>query len=441
MTRTNPTSAYLDACRTDQKMANAVRSIQLPGGGARFPGIALPRPMFIASSTVKDMSKDIHEILDIVESIPERCFAGDVESYMMACGTQPDLIEIINRGSIGTSVRYARADVLKNGDDLYVIELNVGSELGGMGVPKLNRGLLRNPVFREFAESHGLEYIDMVSFLAGFLRHTAKDVVGTTEPMVAIVEENGADLGLRWLAEDLRNYELSVVIGELGDLSVENGKILMHGNTRIDVVLRYFYIEHLLADSDGARYIEMLTRAHLDGQTALFTSLDAAVHEDKGALAMLYEPDIWSDLSIAERALITRRVPWSRKVGPRLEKLAPEDRKQLIDRCQVERAELVLKPAWQSNSVGVVFGSDMTDNDWLSALHTCDSVVQRRITPESEDIVDPDTGATEPWHVNWGIYANAAGYGGMSIRARRAADNGVIGGSLDHTRPGCAFTY
>jgi hypothetical protein len=67
--------------------------------------------------------------------------------------------------------------------------------------------------------------------------------------------------------------------------------------------------------------------------------------------------------------------------------------------------------------------------------------VQRIVTPASEPVCNPDTGALEDWRANWGIFTTGAGYAGAFVRALQIHDGSVISYSNPGTRGACVYTY
>jgi hypothetical protein len=427
-----PTQAYLER----SSLLNSVRSVAISGPDPYWSVHSLQRPFFYEASELAALCADISGLSRILEDVQDRCF-GSSGAYLAAQGVEDELIEIILRGCVGSTCAHLRADVLMEGGQAKIIELNRGSGLGGFDVSRLNAALLAQPEFAAFAREHRLGHADTVRIIADQLRAAGARVTDGYPPTIAMIEESGARDTAGGtsgrLCHGLQDHGVDVVLGELRDLSERDGRIYLHGGTRVDVIFRYFFASHLLASPADNSVMDLLTRAHRDGKVALFTPLDSDVCERKAALALLREPHVWSALTSDERALIDRRVPWTRLIGT--------DR-HLLDECRDRRADLVLKPSDGSRSAGVILGAAVTDREWQEHLESLrNHVVQERVVPDEELIVDPDTGRREAWHVNWGIFQLDGAYGGALLRGRPAAENGVIGGPGNRSRRGCAFFY
>ncbi len=439
-----PTRDFLALCaQKDSLLRRCVRDLKLAGAGARYPPIALPRPVFARTASLTGLADDVLRLLDLLETMPDRFFEGSLEAYLAAQGNTAGRAAIIRRGCVGSFVKYGRADAFGEGESFRVIELNLGSEVGGLGVAKLNRGLMLEPQFAEFAEIHNLTHADPLEPLMTELRACARSVVGNDDPCVAFVEDAlGPSAQGVAVVEDLTALGMNVTLCGLDQVGWKRGKIVIDGRLPVDLVLRSFVLEDLFGEGAGVGKIDMLAQAHKYGCTALFTGLDSTLHSAKATLGLLYEPRIWSGLAPWERDLVARRVPWTRLIG-HASSVSRGERRALVDECVIQREKLLLKPSALCQGSGILLGADLAENDWRAALENPDRpdyVVQEIIVPDTEDIIDPDDGRVEAWDVNWGVYFNQAGYNGTWVRGRRSVEKGIIGMNAG-TRPGCAFTY
>lgn len=292
-----------------------------------------------------------------------------------------------------------------------------------------------DPGFRSFADDHGLTYDDPLETIAREVRECGKEVAGTDDPRTALVEDHdGVTSQGRAVAEDLVKLGLNVVPCSIDDLDRRNGKVVVSGKHDMDVVIRFFAPQDLIERRVSTEQADMLAHAHLEGRTGLYVGLDTDVHSDKGLLAILHEPAVWAVLTSSERAVVERRVPWTRVVR--------DADRYLIEECVARQHELVLKPVAGLHGHGVMLGAETAGEPWRAAMSDPHEtfVVQERLRPKPEPVMDPDTGESEVWHANLGVYFSRYGYMGTWVRARRAADGGIIGMN-DRTKPGCAFTY
>jgi hypothetical protein len=403
----------------------------------------LQRPLFHQQSLVDQLAADITVLVRILERLPEQCFA-DSYACLRAQGVSTRAADLVLNGCVGDLFTHVRADVIQSAGVFKVIEINFGSGIGGIEVSKINRALMAEERFAAFARHAGISYTDTPKAIADQLCEVSWNVVGTKTPTVAIVLPTGSSYSVSSVVEELRRQGVEALYAELKDVTEWQEKIYLRDETPVDLVFRYFFTKDLLEDPEGTSMLQMFARAHKVGKTAFFTSLDDDLYGRKTALAFLREPEIWATLSAAEQAVVDRRVPWTRLLGTDYGTVSNVRRQDLMRECISRKDELVLKPGDGTGSIGVVFGSDTPGLLWrqlVMSKQATNYVVQDRVIPDDEIIVDPDTGIREPWQIVWGVFVTDTGYAGTFTRGRRSADNGIIDGPGEHTRPGCAFTY
>lgn len=430
---------YLELSRTDGALLNCMRSARIPPG---LHDIVLNRPLFYPHALVAGVSSDTKALLLVCESMLDGHYRGDVTDYLAAQGKPQPVIDVIRENLVGEHYYYGRTDAILSSDGFRIIELNVGSELGGYSAGMVNRAVLEQKEFAAFATDHSLRYAEMRDVLIDRLHEVSRQVVGVEDPVVAVVEETGSGYTAEVMTRTLEDRGLRVVIGELSDLTSDHGKIVIHGRTRVDVVLRYFFPSHLLADPGDRRQAAMLTQAHQEGRTALFTPMDSALHESKATFGLMYHPPIWAGLTKAERSLVRRVVPWTRLLGSDFPVVSEQDRRAAIEECRERREHLVLKPAGGRRGEGVFLGAAMDDKEWAQALRvaaTGDYVAQERVVPVTHQMVDPDTKTMEDWQAILGVFCDDGGYGGTRVMGQPARRIDLVDWGI--RRYGCAFTF
>lgn len=423
------TTCYVEQCRKDGRgLGKAVAEARLPVSlrDARL----LARPLFIEESVLRATADDLLSLFDILASLPDRLFDGDVEAYWAALGGEPRLAPLLRCfSSERPTARFGRADLYRDGHGFSLLEFNVGGGVGGIELGELVRPLLAVASFARFAEQHSLGHVRTGEEVAKTLRAVAP----RPSPVVALVFAPGALARYRRplapTVEVLRGHGLEVVLGELGDVRGSGGRLLV-GPARVDVVLRHFAVDDTVGYEDR---LDTIMRAHWAGNATLWTGLESTLLSNKGALALLSDPRCDAVLSAQERRLTDRILPWTRLLTA-----------ALVDRCVAEREHLVLKPCRGFACAGIVAGWACSERQWVDALrhHAGQGhVVQRRIVPCVEPVVDPETGATEDWVPVWGLFVTPYGYGGNAVRAQPATGSGIIGYSTDTaTRATVAFS-
>ncbi|TMR21951.1 hypothetical protein [Nonomuraea zeae] len=437
------TAAYLRRCRRSPALLKLADAVSGPPPASVFEHRALARPFFRPRSDMDDLGDDLLGLFHLLNALPRRFF-GDAESFLAAQGQPSRRAEIIRRGCVGALDPYARADAIIQDGSFRVIEFNVGSDIGGVEAALMNRLLLEQDEFRRFAGEFALGHTDTAQVMADLLRAVAGAVVGADDPVVGLIEETGSGGTCRHVARALRARGLRVELGELNQLSTAGGKVTLRGNQPLDVVLRYFFVEHLMHEPDGPALIDDLAQAHRYGRTAFFTPLDSELISNKAVMGLLHHDIVRSGLSSAERALVDRLIPRTRLLGDNFTIVRAAHQRALLDECVERRQDLVLKPAFGNNSVGVLPGARIDAGEWrsmLAAPKLGGYVVQDRVVPDREIVLDPGTGAGVEWDVNWGVFVSGAGYSGSFVRALDDTGGREVIGSSARTRYGVVFTY
>jgi hypothetical protein len=414
------TEAYLAECTApDSLLRHALADLDVSETKrAAWPRL-LPRPIMVDEAKYRAFGRDLVTVYELVSTLPQRLFDGDFDRFRTALGIDD------RRGALmcrllgdGPPPLYGRADVYYDGSSFKLLEFNIGSALGGLDmVGTLPKAYLRIPAFAEFAADHGLRYLDMGGDLAEALRNGGK-TIGAGEPVVAVLEGPGgmAVYGhqRRAIAELLAEHGIDCRVGEIGDLEFRAGKPHLDG-TGVDVILRYYGLEEMLAHPAGVALMEPVFRAHEDGTVVVWTPSN--VFSNKGTLAMLSEfAGDTAMFSAAERAVIDRVLPWSRMLG----RPGAGPDAERIEECVRRQEQLVFKPTGLYGGEGVVIGQEVDGRTWREALTASSqtgSLVQEVVRPNLEPVIDPETGARSEWYALWAAFMTPAGLSGGGVRA------------------------
>lgn len=445
------TDEYNRRAGADRRLLRCVRDLDPAEPAAHYADDAIARPVFARLDSVQDLTADMRATIAVLDDLPGRCFGGSVEEYLRAQGYDGELLAAMLAGIVGSatpagewasgvSIDYGRADVFRTPDGFRVLELNMGSVLGGRLTTTLNGALLRTSAFAGFAAEHGLTWADPMQGLADDLLAAGRTTAGTGSPVVAIVEESDSGGSARRLMPALHAHGVDAIHGELPELGFAGGKATLRGRP-VDVVMRMFFVSHIPEEPQGMAKLRALVEAHRAGRTALFTPFDPEIHDSKAALGLLFEPAVRAKLSGTEIDCIDRILPWTRLLGPAFPTVPQNDRAVLLKECLSRRTELVLKPASLYASQGVVIGDQVGEAEWRAVLESPprpDYVVQERVRPVPETVIDPATGEPDDWTVLWQVFFGSAGHSGSSVRGRPLSQSGPLGGN-EHTRTGCVF--
>jgi hypothetical protein len=396
---------------------------------APWHGEYLARPLFVAEREIREFADDLQRLLEILLSLPDRMFGGDLDAARLVLGISDSHWAAIRRFGEILPPLYGRADMYHDGTSFKLLEFNLGSEAGGWGLAgEIARATMEVDAFAGFARRNSLGYVHPARAAAQALRRFGAQVSAGREPVVALLEWRGGlrDYGaahrneqaaLRWAGLDIRLAEISDVH--------ERGGALYLGGTKIDVVYRAFVPDQIAEEPDGWDLVAPLLRAFRSGGTLLWTPLSSNMFANKACMALLSDPTRRRDLSEDECRLIDRVLPWTRLINTDVLKADTD----LVDECVERREQLILKVNARGGGVGAVAGWETDDAAWRLALENSAAegcIVQKRVFPRPELVVDPVSGETGEWHAAYGMFYTPQGCGGLFAKLVPAGSNGII---------------
>ncbi|SDI71949.1 hypothetical protein SAMN05192558_11736 [Actinokineospora alba] len=383
----------------------------------------LSRPLFLGHAEQVRLHTDLENLRQALASLPDRLFGGDFAAFARAVGLSEVQVAAVMRGRGPAVSRQTRADLYADGDGFKLLELNIGSAVGGMDNADLCRELLAHPALADFAGEHGLGFVDSLREQVNNIRVESGFGPGDS-PVVALTDtpEGHAKmlpymdaLCARW-----REHGLDAHPAHLGQLQARDGRVWLDGRP-VDVVFRAFLIGDLLKSPEIAALLDPLLDAAERGEVTIFTPLDSAAYASKGALAMLSDERNRGLFGPEELASLDRLLPWTRRVSRGPVTLEGGERVDLVDYTLANQQELALKPTSLAGGEGVLLGwaRDLTPHQWREQiLAAVDGpyVLQRRVRPTPEQFPD-EHGDLRPWTCLWGVFTVVNGYGGAYIRA------------------------
>ena len=432
MTADSVTSEYLRRCQADERFRSLMSTSRIPESFKDAHGI-LPRPFFADREAMDTLGAEVRDVFDIIVSLPERLFGDDLGAYCAAIGIDEQRTELISRLRHVEPSRSGRADLYRDGSDFKLLEFNVNTGLGGADMVEVHRALMAAEPFAGFAREFGLDYTDTMAARADLLRDAAAPVSGGREPVIAAVEADGGisawSNGFRSIQLSLARYGIRLVLGELGQLKEKNGRVCLDDQP-IDLMLRYFMVDQLIADPSGRPVYEMICRVHDQGRLVLHTPPRSHLYNDKATLALLSDHRYRDSFSGAEQELIDRMVPWTRLLQEGRTRF-DDERVDLMSFSVDHQQELILKPGAGFAGIGVVAGWETEKREWEELLRRSVGgpfIIQRRVDATPECIADPADGRLEEVLPAWGVFFSENGYDGGFIRAAPYPKTSVTGG-------------
>ena len=168
-----------------------------------------------------------------------------------------------------------------------------------------------------------------------------------------------------WLANLLRARGLATLVGDLRDLAVTGGRVLLRGQP-IDALYRFYPIEAWYRHGLFAPIMD----AVLDGRLLLLNGLRGFLAQSKAALAWLW---LHRHELGAARPLVEAHLP------------------AIVPAAQAQRSEdVVIKHVNGREGDAVAFGAELDASAWERRLVEGGYVVQRRVLPQPVEDVEVD---------------------------------------------------
>ena len=238
----------------------------------------------------------------------------------------------------------------------------------------------RLPAVKAFRKRRRARPLRVAKRQLGVLRRAHGKRIGT----IAIVDWRGLPTltEFEMFQRLFRDAGVRTVICAPEDLRYTRGR-LRSGNVAIDLVYRRVLLSELLAKPAVAK---PLLDAYLAGDVTVVNSFRAKLLHKKMSLALLSDDRYASLYTPAQRRVIAKHVPWTRKVREGHSTY----RGKVVDLAEfVVKAKdrLVLKPNDEYGGKGVVLGWTVDAHEWeqtLLAALTASYVVQEKVAVPRE---------------------------------------------------------
>ncbi|MDQ2814654.1 MAG: hypothetical protein M3Z75_23045 [Actinomycetota bacterium] len=392
-----------------------------------FRGRCLTRPVFLDHAEHSQLTADLENFYTALTALPSRLFDGDLGAFAAAVGLTGEQVAAAAMAPGTPPTRMVRADLYHESAGFALMEINMGSTVGGGDNAMVNRAMLTHPDLAEFVRVHSLSYTDTLAEIAntimaecGLAAHDGSLVAAVDWPPAA----DRFNAVLQTSANELAALGIDFVPCHLRDLSRRDRRVWL-GDRPVDVIYRIFMIEDLL-HPEGPALINPVLQAAERGEVKIFTPMHSQLYSCKGALALLSDEANQQLCTTAERASLNRLLPWTRMLRPG-PVTAGGGRVDLLDYAAGHREELILKPTAMHGGLGIVAGWLTGPREWQSELRARMGepfVLQRRVRPVPE--LFPGDRGLEPWVLTWGAYLCGRGYGGMWVRGSADRETGGV---------------
>jgi hypothetical protein len=411
-----------------------------------------PWPLFIGPEQVREMEEVVVGIDRLVKSTLTRFLRSGParimeyyrsealdemdESEFIALEFSEELLALLLQEPTGIQGAISRGDYIETADGLKCIEFNCGSFLGGLSAHGVGERYRASPAVRRFLAERGHATREPRTLRALF-RHLLEDTArmgawkeGEFNVAMLVRPHDEAQVALHdpelyqrqldaALAEDGRSPGGHVLLCAAEDFADTDGVLTLFGHP----------VHAVVEQHDGRGDMRMVFWFFKQGRVNLYSGPVSALLLDKRNLAMISENAESDEYTEAERELIAKHVPWTRRLLPAETTFRgrplriPED---VLER----RGEFVLKKATSLGGTQVHVGRFRTDDEWRDvvarALRQNDWVVQEYLETVRYCLQSGDSGVA-PFDLVWGLFAFGDHFGGALMRMQpQGGGKGVV---------------
>jgi hypothetical protein len=279
----------------------------------------------------------------------------------------------------------ARLDAFFIGSEIKFVEYNAENPSSLPDQAGLNQLLFETRAMQNLAEHYRIRQFDPVSALLESLLETYHEWGGQGAPNVAILDWKDLPTAHEFIL--LRNYFASrgvpTVVCEPDELEYEGGT-LRRADFCIDLVYKRIIINEILARYDETH---PLIRAYVNHDVCLVNSFRCKALHKKAAFEFLTDEECANWFTSAEREVIRRCVPWTRRVCAR-KTLHKGKEVDLLEYVRRNREAFMLKPNDDYGGRGISFGNRVEQAEWEKMLGLAlkeDYIVQEMLDLRTEE--------------------------------------------------------
>ncbi|MFP5284672.1 MAG: phosphopantetheine-binding protein, partial [Thermoanaerobaculia bacterium] len=371
-----------------------------------------PWPALADRTRVAEMERVSTGIARLIKSLPRRVFGNDPERLRDYYGlASADLARRMVQEPDGLAAAIGRGDFLDSSEGLKCLEFNMLSALGGWEAPLWAEAYLRVPVFARFLREERLRVAcrDTVALTLAHAVAEARELgtAGGGVNVALVTPERTPAHGHHleaWLAGRYAEALRREAPGASGSLVIlpyaglaERAGALWAGDRRIHAAVE------LHEEGTAAPAL----RCFRAGSLKLFNAPIRAVLTDKRNLALLSELAKGDGLlSPAERELVARHVPWTRRLTAASASWRGRE-VWLPELATAAREDLVIKKGRAGRGSAVHLGAATPEGLWRErvahALAEGDWIVQERVEPLPYVHQQGEQGCG-PHDVVWGLF-------------------------------------
>jgi hypothetical protein len=389
------------------------------------------RPHFVDRGLWTSFRDDAKRLLRLAVRTARFAFDGDASRLSAFLGIPDDRARWIRLDPGEPDVVLSRLDGFASPGRARFVEINSDAPAGFGYGDRMAAVFRRLPAFRSFSARRPVTYEASASKVVEAIVGAFRARGGVGVPSVAIVDfaqvRTRADQEI--LQQFFRAAGVPCLLEDPRSVELRSGRLSARG-VPVDVVYRRTVLQELLEkQGEVSDFLEGYRR----GAALFVNSLRCQLSEDKGFFAILSDEAFQGMLADEERALVSRLVPWTRKLEDRATRRGGR-RIDLVPHVLDNREDLVLKPAHGYGGQSVLIGDETEAPRWEEAVLGAVGgpwVVQERVDIPLEPFPVFEGGALdfEPLNVSLApFYVDGADVGAVARVSRARVVNVSAGG-------------
>jgi uncharacterized circularly permuted ATP-grasp superfamily protein len=265
-----------------------------------------------------------------------------------------------------TASTASRADAFILPDSLWFAEYNAESPAGPGYAQRLGEVFESLPAMGPFRERFAVSMHKSIERLRQALLTSYREWGGTASaPAIAIVDWRDVPTWSEFqlLAAAFSELGTPTVVADPRELEIANGRLIAAGRA-IDLVYRRVLINDIIARQDECR---LLVEAYTQRLACVANTFRCKLPHKKTFFAVLTDDRHEGLFDGAERELIRRHVPWTRRLA-QSETTRDGQKIDLLSYVRAHREEMVVKPSDEYGGSGVTLGWETDAGTWDRTL-------------------------------------------------------------------------
>lgn len=345
------------------------------------------RPFFLTEAEEERIRRVAETIAAIGERIVEAALASPALLAELGLSEEEIHLARIEPGN-KTASTASRLDSFLLPDSFQFAEYNAESP-AGPGYAEVLGGIFRGlDVMKRFEQRYRVRMHSSIELVLAALLASYREWGGTpAPPSIAIVDWREVPTWSEFeiLRENFERLGTPTILCDPRDLEFD-GRALTGTGRKIDLVYRRVLINDIVARPAEC---EALVEAYAARAVCVANTFRCKIPHKKAFFAILTDELYAALFSAAERVMIARHVPWTRRV---VDARTTRHGKAiaLLEHIRAHREELVLKPNDEYGGSGVTLGWETSPAQWDEAIeralreHASAWIVQERIAIRRE---------------------------------------------------------